>query len=137
MGRAVETGYHMKIRKSDICSYPSPQQSCFYILLGLVRTVYIAVYGRIFGDFPAKNAVYKPYIHGSGQFYILCVQGTLCIATHFLLHTLCASYFVQATLCASYFVHCNILPSTYFVQATLCKVHHYNTLLCTYFVTGK
>jgi len=25
------------------------------------------VYDHIFGDFPAKNAVYIPYIYGSGQ----------------------------------------------------------------------
>ena len=28
------------------------------------------VYDRIFGDFPAKNTVYTPYIYGSGQLYI-------------------------------------------------------------------
>jgi hypothetical protein len=27
------------------------------------------VYDRIFGDFPAKNTVYTPYIYGSGQPY--------------------------------------------------------------------
>jgi hypothetical protein len=27
------------------------------------------VYDRIFGDFPAKNTVRTPYIHGSGQPY--------------------------------------------------------------------
>jgi len=26
-----------------------------------------AVYDRIYGDFPAKNTVYTPYIYGSGQ----------------------------------------------------------------------
>jgi len=32
--------------------------------------IYIhTVYDRIFGDFPAKNTVYAPYIHGSGQPY--------------------------------------------------------------------
>jgi hypothetical protein len=25
------------------------------------------IYDRIFGDFPAKNTVYTPYIYGSGQ----------------------------------------------------------------------
>ena len=30
---------------------------------GLAKTVY----DRIFGDFPAKNTVYTPYIYGSGQ----------------------------------------------------------------------
>jgi len=41
------------------------------ILLGLARTVYIyTVYDRgIYGDFPAKNTVYTPYIYGSGQPY--------------------------------------------------------------------
>jgi len=28
------------------------------------------VYDRIFGDFPAKNTVYTPYIYGSGQPYL-------------------------------------------------------------------
>ena len=28
------------------------------------------VYDRIFGDFPAKNAVYTPYLYGYGQPYI-------------------------------------------------------------------
>ena len=32
--------------------------------LGLAKTVYMH---RIFGEFPAKNAVYTPYIYGSGQ----------------------------------------------------------------------
>jgi hypothetical protein len=27
------------------------------------------LYDRIFGDFPAKNTVYTPYIYGSGQPY--------------------------------------------------------------------
>jgi len=27
------------------------------------------VYDRIFGDFPAKNTVYTPYVYGSGQPY--------------------------------------------------------------------
>jgi len=27
------------------------------------------VYDRIYGDFPAKNTVYTPYIYGSGQPY--------------------------------------------------------------------
>jgi len=29
-----------------------------------------AVYDRIFGDFPAKNTVYKPYIYDFGQPYV-------------------------------------------------------------------
>jgi len=38
--------------------------------IGLARTIYIyTVYDRIFGDFPAKNTVYTPYIYGSGQPY--------------------------------------------------------------------
>ena len=40
---------------------------CFIIKVGLARTVYIH---RIFGDSPAKNTVYAPYIYGSGQPYI-------------------------------------------------------------------
>jgi hypothetical protein len=28
------------------------------------------VYDHIFGDFPAKNTVYTPYIYGSGQPYV-------------------------------------------------------------------
>jgi len=38
----------------------------------LARTVYIH---RIFGDFPAKNTVYTPYIYGSGQPYIYGIFG--------------------------------------------------------------
>ena len=38
--------------------------------VGLARTVYIyTVYDRIFGDFPARNTVYTPYIYGSGKPY--------------------------------------------------------------------
>ena len=33
--------------------------------LGLARTVY----GCMYGDFPAKNTVYAPYIYGPGQPY--------------------------------------------------------------------
>jgi hypothetical protein len=36
----------------------------------LARLVYIyTVYDRIFGEFPAQNTVYTPYIYGSGQPY--------------------------------------------------------------------
>ena len=38
--------------------------------IGLAITVYIyTVYDRIFGGFPAKNTVHKPYKYGSGQPY--------------------------------------------------------------------
>jgi hypothetical protein len=40
----------------------------YIIYIGLARIVNIyTVYDRIFGDFPAKNTVYTPYIYGSGQ----------------------------------------------------------------------
>ena len=32
------------------------------------------VYDRTFGDFPAKNTVCKPYIYGSGQPDMCCIQ---------------------------------------------------------------
>ena len=32
--------------------------------------VVCTVYDRIFGDFPAKNTVYTPYLYGSGKPYI-------------------------------------------------------------------
>jgi hypothetical protein len=35
-----------------------------WMCLGLAIIVYIH---RIFGDFPAKNTVYTPYMYGSGQ----------------------------------------------------------------------
>ena len=36
--------------------------------VGLAKTVYIyTVYVRIFGDFPARNTVYVPYIYSVGQ----------------------------------------------------------------------
>jgi hypothetical protein len=35
---------------------------------GLAKTVYIyTVYDHMFGEFSAKNAVFTPYIYGSGQ----------------------------------------------------------------------
>jgi hypothetical protein len=37
---------------------------------GLARTVYIHRICMYIGDFPAKNAVYTPYMYGSGQPYI-------------------------------------------------------------------
>jgi hypothetical protein len=48
-------------------------------LYGLTKLIYAqgwpepymySVYDRIFGDFPAKNTVYTPYIYGSGQPYL-------------------------------------------------------------------
>ena len=33
----------------------------------LARTFTYTVYGRIFGDFSAKNTVYTPYVYGFGQ----------------------------------------------------------------------
>ena len=39
-----------------------------WLCIGLARTVHIyTVYDRIFGDSPAKNTAYKPYLYGSGQ----------------------------------------------------------------------
>ena len=49
-----------------------PNTYCIYI--GLARTVYIyTVHDRMYGDFPAKNTVYTPYIYGYGQPYIYTV----------------------------------------------------------------
>jgi len=39
------------------------------LYVGLARTLTYTVYDRIFGEFPAKNTVYTPYIYGSGQPY--------------------------------------------------------------------
>jgi len=36
-------------------------------LIRVARTVYLTVYDRIFGDFPAMNTVYTPHKCGSGQ----------------------------------------------------------------------
>ena len=49
-------GKHLCTQKKSTCAYYSH--------------IY-TVYDRIFGDFPAKNTVYTPYIYGSGQPYIL------------------------------------------------------------------
>jgi len=40
---------------------------CQHTCVRLARTVHNTVYDRIFGDFPAINTVYTPYIYGSGQ----------------------------------------------------------------------
>ena len=42
------------------------------------------VHDSLFGDFPAKNTVYKPYICGSGQpfvcvFVCVCVRVCMCV----------------------------------------------------------
>jgi hypothetical protein len=37
------------------------------IYIGLARTVYIHRIRPIFGEFPAKNTIYTPYIYGSGH----------------------------------------------------------------------
>ena len=54
------------------CSYIALQKyEALRTTLGLAKTVYIyTVYARIFGDIPANNTVYTPYINGSGQPYI-------------------------------------------------------------------
>jgi hypothetical protein len=42
----------------------------FYALVkGRPEPYIYTVYDRIFGDFPAKNTVYVPYMYGSGQRY--------------------------------------------------------------------
>jgi len=40
------------------------------------------VYDRIFGDFPAKNTVYTPYIYGSGQLYTSAKLSRSCGRAH-------------------------------------------------------
>ena len=61
----------------DNTGYISFNHSTSYVL-GMARTVYICtVYDRVISDFPAKNTVYTPYIHGSGQPYI---YGNVCMA---------------------------------------------------------
>jgi hypothetical protein len=46
--------------------------------------VYIYRKWPIFGDFPAKNTVYTPYIYGSGQPYVYDTidRGILNIGSH-------------------------------------------------------
>jgi hypothetical protein len=44
-----------------------------WVCIGLAKTVCVQVYTTydcVFGDFPAKNAVYTPHIYGSGQPYM-------------------------------------------------------------------
>jgi len=38
-----------------------------YYVYGWPEPYIYTIYDRIFGDFPAKNTVYTPYIYGSGQ----------------------------------------------------------------------
>jgi len=45
-------------------------------ILGWPEPYICTVYDRIFGNFPAKNTIYRPYIYGSGQPYIYPVQCT-------------------------------------------------------------
>jgi len=47
------------------------------------------VYDRIFGEFPAKNTVYTPYIYGSGQPYLYSKQ---LVPTAFRLHATSAQW---------------------------------------------
>jgi len=42
---------------------------CFVCRVGQNR-IHNTIYDCIFGDFPAKNTVYTPYIYGSGQPYL-------------------------------------------------------------------
>ena len=61
----------------QLLEYP-PANNAVYV--GLARTLTYTVYDRIFGEFPAKNTVYTPYIYGSGQPYAWCtVQMSLTI----------------------------------------------------------
>ena len=65
-----------RIRQNKICNFknkvvddswhtPAQADDAKYIT-GSESYTY-TVHGRIFGDFPAKNTVYTPYIYGSGQ----------------------------------------------------------------------
>ena len=45
------------------------QKCSIYNVFGWPEPCICTVYDRRFGQFPAKNAVYTPYIHGSGQLY--------------------------------------------------------------------
>ena len=67
--------------------YASSDLPC---LQGWLESYIYTVYDRIYGDFPAKNTVYTPYIYGYGQLYLryhfnvtrlrakLCVQWPAC-----------------------------------------------------------
>jgi len=51
------------------CSVPTatPNYGTIIFRVGQPKPYIYTVYDRIFGDFPAKNTVYTPYIYGSGQ----------------------------------------------------------------------
>jgi hypothetical protein len=51
--RCVLHSYYLKCINTHAQAWPEPYK--------------YAVYDRIFGDFPAKNTVYTPYIYNSGQ----------------------------------------------------------------------
>ena len=65
----------LRVMHVDNTGYISFNHSTSYVL-GMARTVYICtVYDRVISDFPAKNTVYTPYIHGSGQPYLRARHG--------------------------------------------------------------
>ena len=76
----------------------------------LARTVYFAMYDRIFDDFPAKNTVYTPYIYGSGQPYtwghIRFVLTVLANPTHVASGLARSAYFHHSRLLGSQYLMC-------------------------------
>jgi hypothetical protein len=77
------------------------------------------LHDRIFGDLPAKNTVYTPYIHGSGQplEYAICCTASPCLARG-------GTYFYTR---APYFALCTLLLFGKRRHLSLYK----STLLCT------
>jgi hypothetical protein len=62
----------MQVKKAlpEIAEIPSMLYHAMLHIKGWPESYVYTVYDRIFGDFPAKNTVHTPYIHGSGQPYV-------------------------------------------------------------------
>jgi hypothetical protein len=63
----------MKFSLSVVCSSEGVLKTSLTHAYSWPEPYIYTVYGHIFGDFPAKNTVYKPYIYGSGQPYTCAV----------------------------------------------------------------
>ena len=63
---SIRLNTHVSELKVINISTSTKHVGVLHTCIGLAKAIYIH---RIFGDFPAKNTVYTPYIYGSGQPY--------------------------------------------------------------------
>jgi hypothetical protein len=124
----THTQTHTQHTHTHIHTHPHVRRLCEAPVHSYIGLAKYTVYDRIYGDFPARYAIYTPYIYGSSQpysnftlkLYTHTVHCTLILYILFTVHLYCTLILYTHTV-HSYCTYCTLILYTH-------TVHSYCTL---------